>query len=270
MVHRLRLILLQSLRASPETLKLAINNVWPRADEDVSRYYSEPEFLESPYDWWIQSTVHATLQTKQQTVHYHLLEGHLLVDGQPLGKLPAKHRESVILEHLFGKQNLLTYPSGLRGMTYMLALRMGGHQIHLGFRDQNLVVQACFEGNVLEFIPRNVFGNQSNFDLPASLVENCIHWLDLVLHNPETGSAETLPMFPEVNSVWRASVSNVVWPSTYFVRSHAGRSERFQIDVMTVPRIGPGPAQGAGRAQADGRSPGRAGIDPRRPLATAR
>jgi hypothetical protein len=179
MVYQMRFILRQSLQANPHSLESAINDVWPQPEGNVSRSYSEPKFLDPPNEWWIQSTVHATRQTMQQTIHYHMLEGHLAIDGQPMGKLPAKHRESVILEQLFGKQSLLTYPSGLSGMTYMLACDMEGHQIHIGFRNNALIVQACVRGTVLELIPHQVFGDQSNSDLPTSLVENCVHWLDL-------------------------------------------------------------------------------------------
>ena len=71
------------------------------------------------------------------------------------------------------------------GMTYVVAMPINGHQIHIGFRENHLIVRACYKGAVFEFIPRNVFGSPGEFDLPASLVENCIHWFDL-----ETGELE--------------------------------------------------------------------------------
>jgi hypothetical protein len=64
-------------------------------------------------------------------------------------------------------------------MTHMLAFDVYGHQIHLGFRNQVLIVQACVRGTILELVPPEVFGDGSDFDLPTSLVENCLHWLDL-------------------------------------------------------------------------------------------
>ena len=114
-----------------------------------------------------------------QTIHYHLLEGYLLIDGQPLGKLPAEHRNSGILEQLFGNQSLLSYPSGLPSMTYRLAMCFNDHQIHLGFRNGKIFVRACVRGAILELVPSEIFSSPSGFDLPASLVENCVHWLDL-------------------------------------------------------------------------------------------
>src|SRR5207248_1087189 len=142
---------------------------------------------------------YAAQETVQQTIHYHMLEGHLMIDGQPMGKLPANHRESAILEQLFGKQSLLTYPSGLRGMTSTLACNMNGHQIHFGFRENTIIVQACVRDTVLEFIPQAAFGKPPNLDLPISLVENCVHWLDL-----RTGVLEAR----QRPDVWKPKQSN--------------------------------------------------------------
>jgi len=64
-------------------------------------------------------------------------------------------------------------------MTYMLAIIMNGYQIHLGFCDREVFVRARVRDTVLELIPPQVFGTLEHFDLPASLVNNCVHWLDL-------------------------------------------------------------------------------------------
>ncbi|KAI9782401.1 MAG: hypothetical protein M1816_001899 [Peltula sp. TS41687] len=174
MVYRMRFALRQSLDASPRSLTSAINSFWPEFEGDMSF-----DFLPYPNEWWIEFTVEATQQAMQQTVHYHLLHGHLLIGGKPLGKLPAEHRNSVVLMELFGNQSLMVYPSGLPHMAYALTIPMHGHRIHLGFRNGELITRAYANGRILEFIPRQIFGTQTNFDLPASLVENCVHWLDI-------------------------------------------------------------------------------------------
>lgn len=184
MVYLMRFFLRRSLEASPGSLTTAINAVWSEP-EGASRTLSVLNFLPHPNEWWIQTTVDATQHTRQQIVHYHLLEGYLFVDRQPLGKLPAEHRESVVLTQLFGAQNLLTYPSALPGMTYMLALPICGHQIHIGFRKKKLIVRACFRDSLLELIPLQTFTGPSSFDLPASLIDDCVHWLNI-----RTGSME--------------------------------------------------------------------------------
>lgn len=101
------------------------------------------------------------------------------MDGQSLGKFPAEHTNLPIFESLFGNQRLLIYSSSLHGMMYMLPFPMEDHQIHFGYRDGNLVVQARLRDSIFEYIPAGIFGNSDNFDLPGSLVANCVHWLNL-------------------------------------------------------------------------------------------
>ncbi|KAH7021746.1 hypothetical protein B0J12DRAFT_773782 [Macrophomina phaseolina] len=179
MVYRLRYLLRRSLEANPDSLTAAVDNIWPQSAGGERRSYSSPTFMDPPYGWWIQITVHGTYEKKQQSVHYDALEGHLLIDHKPIGRLPSEYRESQVLEELFGHQSLLTYPSSLYGMTYMLGLMPNGHEIHLGFREGSLIVRACFRRAILEYVPRKVFGDLSNIDLPAFLVEDCVHWLDV-------------------------------------------------------------------------------------------
>ena len=133
-------------------------------------------------------TLSETEHAREQEVLYHLLEGHFLVDGQPLGILPQSYRQTMVIEQLFGKQMLLTYPSGLPGMSYCRAHEICGHQIHFGFRKKNLIVYAQYRDAISELIPPGVFGTPEDFDLPASLVQNCVHWLNL-----HTGVLEIRP-----------------------------------------------------------------------------
>ena len=52
-----------------------------------------------------------------------------------------------------------------------------------------------------------------------------------------TGENEIVPMFPEQNGQWRASVANITNPVNYFLRARGGRSRKYSIDVITVPQI---------------------------------
>lgn len=206
MVYQMRNLLEQSIKASPGSLESAINTLWPQPEGGISRSFGEIKFLKPPNNWWVQSCIQATLQSHQQAIHFNILEGHLLIDGKPLGKLPAKHRESLVLGQLFGNKSLLTYPSGLRGMAYVVAYDVKDHQIHIGFRNDCLIVQACYKGAVLELIPHTVFASPSNFDLPASLIgsgsfegKNCVHWLNI-----QTGILE-IRQGPEI---WKRKLSD--------------------------------------------------------------
>lgn len=221
MVYQMRFLLRRSIKASPESLELAINTLWPLAGSGVSRSFRETKFLDPPNEWWVQSGIEATLQSSQQAIHFNLLEGQLYIDGKPLGKLPAKHREALVLGQLFGNKSLLTYPSGLRGMAYRVAHGVKDHEVHIGFRNDCLIVQACYQGAVLELIPHTIFGSPSNFDLPASLIGsgrfeggNCVHWLNI-----QTGVLE-IRQGPEI---WKHKFSN--WQLDFKSRQ-AHRHER--------------------------------------------
>ncbi|KAK8186362.1 hypothetical protein BC567DRAFT_189406 [Phyllosticta citribraziliensis] len=173
----------KSIECSPGSVTTAIDTVWPRPNGGHPRIYSSPKFLNAPQDnaQWVEFEVDGNVEEKGQTVHYEMHDGHLLIDQNPLGRLPIELRGSVVLEELFGTQRLRTYPSSLRGMTHMLSCTPKGHQIHIGLRNGLLFVRAYHCGNILELIPRTLFAE----DLPASLVENCLHWL-----NVQTGQME--------------------------------------------------------------------------------
>lgn len=226
MVHRLHSILSSSLQASPNSLCSAINNVWPQSESGVSRTFSAPQWYEPPHESWITLSIPPSTRTKQQTIQFHLLEGHLLVDGQPMGKLPAGFRESLILEDLFGKQNLLTYPSALHGMSHTLAFNMNGHQVHFGVQNGVLVVQACLRDTILEYVPREVFRSASSFDLPASLVDNCMHWLDLL-----TGQID----IRQKPDIWKQRTSTTGnWLLDFRART-ANRRSSSLVDPSSLP-----------------------------------
>jgi hypothetical protein len=59
--------------------------------------------------------------------------------------------------------------------------------------------------------------------------------VDLVLVGDE--GEETLPMFPEADGKWKAQLSEIVTPCRYYARARGTRSHRYQIDVITVPRL---------------------------------
>ncbi|OJD31253.1 p-loop containing nucleoside triphosphate hydrolase [Diplodia corticola] len=184
MSHRLKSLVRRSIEENPEGLITAIDNIWQSVPGSTLRTCSDVEFLDGFDEWTAQLTFVGGEQSRRQTVHYDILEGHLLIDNQPLGRLPTEHRNSLVLRELFGQQNLLIYPSELYGMEYKLAFPENGHQIHIGFRNEKLIIRARkwdreLGERILEHIPRSTFFHKTEYDLPAALVDNCVHWLDL-------------------------------------------------------------------------------------------
>lgn len=177
-VYHMRHLLRESLLASPQSLLLAVGIVWPLPEGSEPRVSSTLIF-DCPEKWWVYAKIVSSALMKEQTLSFHLFYGYLLIDGQPLGMLPADYRASTILKDLFGDVNLLTFPSSLPGSKFQLTNDQFGHTIHLGSRDGNVVVRACLGNTILEFIPSRVFHTGSNYDLPIPLLFDCVHWLNL-------------------------------------------------------------------------------------------
>ena len=214
MVYALRHLLRHSLQACPDAFKLALDIIWPH-NPAIARSLDNLEISEN---FWCQSKTLATSWARPQSVQYSLLEGHLLIDGKPLGKLPAEVLESPILKELFGNQNPLTFPSSLPGMSYQLVFTIQNHEIHLGWRQGHLIIQALFQETILEQIPQEIFAGQSGDDLPATLIQGCVHWLDL-----HTGTVEAR-RHPEI---WKSQPGN--WSINY-PRSVAWRRKITLVD----------------------------------------
>lgn len=213
--------LMSSLRASPDSLISCIAFIWGTSPDLMAHAISSLEFDEPV--GWIRVIIQGTEQTTQQTLHFHLMEGHLLVMGKPVGKLPVEHKGSVILRELFGDQTLLTYPSDLAGMIYRLAITPHGHQIHIGFRNSKLIVRARLGSTIYEIVPASIFGTDvNNFDLPKPLVDNCIHWLDI-----NTGNLE----IRQKPNIWRSKTSN--WIINFYTRNATRRNSTL-VDPHSV------------------------------------
>jgi hypothetical protein len=82
---------------------------------------------------------------------------------------------------------------------------------------------------------RVVYG--SGLDVHVTTSGAPVERVELVLESDGAAAPESLPMFPGAAGEWRAAVAAVTAPGRYFVRSHGGRSRKFRIDVLTVPRL---------------------------------
>ncbi|KAE8135900.1 hypothetical protein BDV38DRAFT_120045 [Aspergillus pseudotamarii] len=196
MSARLRQVVQNTIRIHPSSINCVLDKVWPNRS---GRVYTTWEHLQHPYECWVTAKAKGTEQTLPQVFHFHLLEGHLLVDGKALGKLPADIRDSETLKELFGNQRLIAFPSNMPGMNYTLALDREGHQIHLGYRNKNLVIRAWKDGRTFELIPRSVFERNGKLDLPVPLVFDCVHWVNL---NSGILEARRMPL------IWRERPGN--------------------------------------------------------------
>ncbi|KAI8664160.1 hypothetical protein NCS55_00923800 [Fusarium keratoplasticum] len=182
--YRMRVMIKGWVEKSPHCLENAINETWSDTGGFEKRAYSNWTFMFSKdYPWWATARVEGTKWTAPQVIHYHMIQGHLTVDGKPLGRLPLEMREDEAIKELFGGQHLLTRPSNL--LDHQLVNEVEGHQIHFGSRNGKVVIRAIFRGSLLEHVPRTVFKGILGYDLPSGLVDDCVHWLNL-----QTGKVE--------------------------------------------------------------------------------
>jgi hypothetical protein len=94
-----------------------------------------------------------------------------------------------------------------------------------------------FSVYTFEVVPGNtrVTYNESA-DITAVIDGGPVERADLVLER-EGRAAEIVPMFQQANKTWRTSLVQVTESASYFVRAVDSRSEKFTMEVMTVPEI---------------------------------
>ncbi|KAH7117537.1 hypothetical protein B0J11DRAFT_493133 [Dendryphion nanum] len=236
MIYELHSIIRDSIRMHPQSVGAAINASWSDEEMSTGRTFFNWEFLSAPYHRWVVSQM--TIETKKysgvQVIHYNFVEGHLLVDGKSLGRLPRDIRDSIDVKELFGNQHLLTYPSALFGMSYVMSTPIQGNEIHFGLRKGVVVVQARTRNSLLEYIPHHKFGS-NNVDLPFGLMHNCSHWLNLdsncleIRRKPVLWKTRMNDWIVDVaNRVAKRSNSTLVDPHSVLFRQVASLFEYFE------------------------------------------
>ena len=172
----IRLILEKAICTEDKVLLDALKAFWPVPADSMN--CPATVYLDPTPHW-----VAMTLRTQGEAayfVHYNFVRGTLLINGQQLGVLPSEYRRWPIIQELFGSQALNVFPSALPGMSLVINRQMPyDHWVHLGVRDTKPVIRATHMGRILELINPNWFKNAHRYDLPAALISDCYHWLDL-------------------------------------------------------------------------------------------
>ncbi|KAH0834166.1 hypothetical protein J3R83DRAFT_11472 [Lanmaoa asiatica] len=133
-----------------------------------------------------------------QVVHFNVLDGSLLVNGKPLGRLPNEIQRHPLYNLIFGDQVLEVLPSDLPGMDYSTRGRIFDHQVFFSLRNNgsDLVIRAFADSDIdLELIPHEKLKG----DLPVVLIEGHAHWLNIA-----TSVMEIRPL----DSLWKGSSEN--------------------------------------------------------------
>lgn len=77
---------------------------------------------------------------------------------------------------------------------------------------------------------------RESLDIIAVIDGGPVEHADLILER-EGKPPEVIPMFQQADKAWRTSLVQFTEPANYFVRAVDTRSEKFAIDVITVPEI---------------------------------
>ena len=125
--HRLEERFLKSVQARNDGL-----------DEGISRILAAPLvanpwiFFDDDKKGWCFTQTTKTKMTNSQTVHYNVVSGELLIDGRPLGVLPATYTSDPIYQRVFGPQILKVCPSDNTAMVYKTASKIHGYRAYFG------------------------------------------------------------------------------------------------------------------------------------------
>ena len=177
-------------------LDLAIAKQW-------SGFHPGPDSwsaFDVPNDRWLLKGTTTEAGQRVREVCYNLLEGDLLVEGKPLGRLPADYIRNKTYIRLFGAQTFRVFPSDMSGMLYVSAQEIDGYLMHFGMREGQVVVRMHKPLQTLELIPHDKFVNE----LPIAFVNDYIHWLDIASH-----AIELRPLAQR----WRSDLEN--WQLRY-------------------------------------------------------
>lgn len=196
LVHNLEPQLRRAIHLLNEAVNEAVNSVWADAEGQSTRIFSSWTFLPDPHDGWVTTQSISVDGLLEQSVLFDILDGTLLIDGQPLGRLPDEYSKQEFFHQIFGNRVFLTYPSSIPGMSYQLASLFEGHQIHFGFRDGVPFMRTRLPNKrTLELVPPTVFLSRASVDapdLPLPLINDCVHWLDLASCSIEIRSLATM------------------------------------------------------------------------------
>lgn len=210
MVHRL------ALSEDNAGLNLAIGQILTGYESRSTSWTS----LADTQNRWVHMKTQASLDQTTQHIHYNILEGELIVDGVPVGRLPKEYSRSDLYKRIFGSQILDVFPADMQGMSFMTVEDVHDHKVYFAMRDGEIVVRTRKGQRTLELVPQDYFDG----DLPVIFIEDYTHWLDLSSKEIE---------FRPLDLPWRSSESN--WRLQYEADfgPYLSKGERRLVDVRS-------------------------------------
>ncbi|KAG2112417.1 hypothetical protein DEU56DRAFT_935108 [Suillus clintonianus] len=214
--HFLEIYFRSHVEDDQEGLDRAMKHLWP-----AYRRHTCWTVLGSPNSRWLRCETAPSDDISCQTIHFDMLTGRLLVDGKPLARLPDRFLQHASYTALFGHHVLDVFPTKIPGVEFATKAVIRGFQIFFGMRNEDVVIQSqCENGHLLELIPRK----KLEVDIPALLVQDHVHWLDLSTHAIEFRPMETM---------WEPSDKNWVLQFTADGQSVAQQGQSTLFDIRS-------------------------------------
>ena len=217
-----------TLALQPVALRLATTDRKVGFNQGITKVW--PSFQAASNGWhvlsnsngqWVTTQTEASSGFASQKVLYNVLDGELLVDGRPLGRLPGEYSRSGAYKRVFGSQLLNVLASDMPGMLYMSSQRIHNHVAYLTLREGEVVIKLRRDSQILEYLPHEIFVG----DMPSQFVNDYAHWLNLSSHEVE---------FRPLERLWTTSTKN--WRLLYHAKSpsHLFKGDTKLIDVRSV------------------------------------
>ena len=216
-----------TLALHPVVLRLATIDRIVGFDQGISMVW--PGFKSASNGWhivsdsseqWVTTHTEACLGFAPQKVLYNVLNGELLVDGRPLGRLPKEYLSSGTYQRVFGFQLLRVLAPDMPGMLYMTAQKHHDYVAYFTLREGEVVIKLRRGLQTLEYLPHDIFVG----DMPSQFVNDYAHWLDLSSHEVE---------FRPLEQLWTTSAEN--WRLRYHAKSssYLSKGDTKLIDVRS-------------------------------------
>lgn len=197
-------------------LNLAIGQILTDYESRTTTWMS----LADGHQRWVHTKTQESSIQNPQHIHYNILEGELIVDGMPVGRLPKDYIRSDLYRRIYGSQILDVVPADMPGMSFMTAQGVQDYKVYFAMRDGRVVIRTRKGQEVLELIHPECFDG----DLPANFVNDYAHWLDLSSKEIE---------FRPIDLPWSSSGSN--WRLRYQLDPgpYLFKGERRLVDVRS-------------------------------------
>ncbi|KAG1751783.1 hypothetical protein EDB19DRAFT_1893122 [Suillus lakei] len=158
--HLLETYFRRHVEDDQEGLDWAMVLLWPPYQR-----HTRWKVLESPNSRWLTCETAPSGNSSRQTIHLDMLTARLLVDGKPLTRLPDCFLQHPSYIALFGHQVFDVFPAKIPGLEFVYKVVIHGSQLESQYKN----------GHLLELIPPG----KLELDIPALLVKDHVHWLNL-------------------------------------------------------------------------------------------